>query len=117
MVDNQTNILCGVAHNLVAERNAMSKNGVIIMHTVIDKRTKKLISMDVQSHGFIFMRITKKVLKELVDETKREYNLQYKKKRIKNVEMVQDLIKSIADRQILTRLQRKPHVIPVVTMV
>lgn len=117
MVDNQTNILCGVGHNLVAERNAMSKNGVIIMHTVIDKRTKKLISMDVQSHGFIFMRITKKVLKELVDETKREYNLQYQKKRIKNVEMVQDLIKSIADRQILTRLQRKPHVIPVVTMV
>ncbi len=117
MVDNQTNMLCGVAHNVVATRNAMSKNGVIILHAIIDKKTKKLVSMDVQSHGFIFMRITKKVLQELLDETKVQYNLQYKKKRIQNTEMVELLIKNIADRQILNRLQRKPVVIPVVTMV
>ena len=117
MVDNQTNMLCGVSHNVVATRNAMSKNGVIVLHAIIDKKTKKLISMDVQSHGFIFMRITKKVLKELLDETKVQYNLQYKKKRIKSMEMVEVLIKNIADRQILNRLQRKPVVIPVVSMV
>lgn len=117
MVDNQTHMLCGVANDIVSERQAMSLNGVIIMHTIVDKKSKKLISMDVQSHGFIFMKLTKKVLKELLDETKREYNLQYKKKRIKDMQMVETFIKNIADRQILNRLQRRPLVIPVVTMV
>ena len=117
MVDNQTNQLCGVSSHIISERQAMSLNGVIIMHTVIDKKTKKLINMEVQSHGFIFMRLTKKVLKELLDETKKQYNLQYKKKKVRNVEMVEDLIKNIADRQILNRIQRRPLVIPVVTLV
>lgn len=117
MVDNQTHMLCGVSNDIVSERQAMSLNGVIIMHTIVDKKSKKLISMDVQSHGFIFMKLTKKVLKELLDETKREYNLQFKKKRIKDMQMVETFIKNIADRQILNRLQRRPLVIPVVTMV
>jgi len=117
MVDNQTNTLCGVANKIVSERQSMSLNGVIIMHTVIDKKTKKLISMDVQSHGFIFMRLTKKVLKELLDETKRQYNLQHKKKQLKSIETIEMLIKNIADRQVLNRVQRRPLVIPVVTLV
>ena len=117
MVDNQTHSLCGVANKIVSERQSMSLNGVIIMHTVIDKKTKKLISMDVQSHGFIFMRLTKKVLKEFLDECKIQYNLQHKKKQLKNIESIEILIKNIADRQILNRIQRRPLVIPVITMV
>ena len=117
MVDNQTYSLCGVANKIVSERQSMSLNGVILMHAVIDKKTKKLISMDVQSHGFIFMRLTKKVLKEFLDECKVQYNLQHKKKQLKNNESIEILIKNIADRQILNRIQRRPLVIPVITVV
>ncbi|MBT6143261.1 ribonuclease J [bacterium] len=117
MVDNQTNTICDVSSHIVSERQAMSLNGAIVMHAVVDKKTKKLISMEVQSHGFIFMKQTKKVLNDLMEETKRSYNTQYKKRQIKDGASVEMLIKSIADRTVLNKLQRRPLIMPVVTMI
>jgi ribonuclease J len=65
LVDNQSGGLSDISYNIISERQAMAGNGVIVLNVSYSKKFKKVSKIDIQSHGFIYMKETKKVLEEM----------------------------------------------------
>lgn len=114
LVDSQTMTLSGIANHIVSERQAMSLNGVVIITANINKKTKELISAKTESHGFIFMRSTQKVLEEITRDSIEAYNkLQKKQKSKLSIKQAEKDFKSVIDRNFLKRIERRPLVVPI----
>lgn len=115
LVDNQSNVLSGIANHIVSERQTMSLNGVVIVTANIDTKTGQLKSAKTQSHGFIFMRSTEKVLEEITRDSIDTYN---KINRKNSKKLTPDLIaaefKTVIDRNFMNRIERRPLVIPII---
>jgi mRNA degradation ribonuclease J1/J2 len=118
LVDNQSNVLAGIATHIVSERQAMSLNGVVIVTANIDSKTGKLKSAKTESHGFIFMRSTEKVLEEITRDSIEAYNQLHDKqdRRITSKEAAAEL-KQVIDRNFMRRIQRRPLVVPIINEV
>ncbi len=118
LVDNQSNVLAGIATHIISERQAMSLNGVVIVTANIDAKTGKLKSAKTESHGFIFMRSTEKVIEEITRDSIEAYNNLHDKKdkRVTPKEAAAEL-KTVIDRNFLRRIQRRPLVVPIINEV
>ena len=118
LVDNQSNVLAGIATHIVSERQAMSLNGVVIITANIDSKTGKLVSAKTESHGFIFMRSTEQVLDEITRDSIEAYN-QLHNKSDKNLDpkKVAAEFKTVIDRNFMRRIRRRPLVVPIINKV
>jgi mRNA degradation ribonuclease J1/J2 len=118
LVDNQSNVLAGIATHIVSERQAMSLNGVVIITANIDSKTGKLVSAKTESHGFIFMRSTEQVLDEITRDSIEAYN-QLHDKSDKNLDpkKVAAEFKTVIDRNFMRRIRRRPLVVPIINKV
>lgn len=118
LVDNQSNVLAGIATHIVSERQAMSLNGVVIITANIDSKTGKLVSAKTESHGFIFMRSTEQVLDEITRDSIEAYN-QLHDKSNKNLDpkKVAAEFKTVIDRNFMRRIRRRPLVVPIINKI
>ena len=117
MVDNQAPKLCGVASEIVSERQAMSLNGTVIINVVLEAKRPVLKYLNVESHGFIYMRETKKVLQDVENEAKKLINMHLKGRKSANKAELVAFLKSTMDRVLTRNIQRRPLVIPIVSMI
>lgn len=117
MVDNQAPKLCGIAMNIVSERQAMSLNGMILINVILESKRPVLKSLSVSSNGFIYMRETQKVLKDVEEESKKLLNIHLKNNKRVNKGELEAFLKSTLDRVVTKNLQRRPLVIPNVLFV
>ncbi len=117
MVDNQAPKLCGVASHIVSERQAMSLNGAIVISVNLISNKPQLHSVGVEAHGFIYMRQTQKVLKDMEAEAKKLVIRHLKGRKKANKGEIQAFLKSALDRVIVRNLQRRPLIVPIVNFI
>ncbi|MBI95780.1 ribonuclease J [bacterium] len=112
MVDNQAPKLCNVASEIVSERQSMSLNGVILINVVMESKRPVMKSLSISSKGFIYMKSTEKVLKDVEAESKKLINMHLKGRKRVNKGELEAFLKSALDRVVTKNLQRRPLVIP-----
>lgn len=117
LVDNQSNVLAGIATHIVSERQTMALNGVVIVTANIDSKTGKLKSAKTESHGFIFMRSTEKVLEEITRDSIEAYNALHSRKDKLSTKEASAELKQVIDRNFMRRIQRRPLVVPIINEV
>lgn len=118
MVDNQNGSISDIASHIISERQAMSLNGIITPVIIVDKKSQKSIRSFTETHGFIFMRETDKVIAELNKEARQAYdNYKHNKKGRVDWEKATVYIKGQLDRKIIRRLERRPLINPIIIQV
>lgn len=118
LVDNQTHKLSTIANHIVSERQAMSLNGVIVINVVLKKKDMKPQRIYTQSHGFIYMHETKKLLGIINKEAENVFKSGIKSKG-KNPETyeIEKAVKQHIDKIITKKIQRRPLIVPLVTLI
>jgi len=115
LLDNQNRGLSNIASHIMSERQAMSLNGVITPIIVIHKKTKKVLKVYTESHGFIFMKQTKKVITNINQEARKAFDNYSKNKKGKiDFNKATVYIKSQLDRVITRQLERRPLINPII---
>lgn len=113
MIDNSSNSLSDVASHIISERQSMALNGVIIPSISIDYRSKKLRRVNVTAHGFIYMKETESILKEIEKEAKESFNRYRKKQKGKlNIEDCERYMRGQLQRLVSNKLERMPLLTP-----
>jgi len=101
-----------VAMNIVSERQAMSLNGMILINVVMESKRPVMKSLSVSSNGFIYMKETQKVLKDVENESNKLINMHLKGRKRVNKAELEAFLKSTLDRVVTRNLQRRPLVVP-----
>ena len=118
LVDNQTHKLSTIANHIVSERQAMSLNGVIVINVVLKKKDMKPQRIYTQSHGFIYMHETKKLLGIINKEAENVFKSGIKSKGKKpETYEIEKAIKQHIDKIITKKIQRRPLIVPLVTLI
>jgi len=115
LLDNQNGGLSNIASNIISERQAMSLNGSITPIIIINKGTQKSIRTYTESHGFIFMKQTKKVIADINREAKKAYDYYQEGKKGKiDMQKATTYIKGQVDRKVIRQLERRPLISPII---
>jgi ribonuclease J len=115
LIDNQSPKLSTVANHLISERQYMAQNGAIVTTVVVNKKTKKLLSVQTESHGFIYMRQTKKILKSVDDTTKESFKTFMKNRKGNlNSNELKAYLKGQIQRVVNDKIERYPLIVPVI---
>ncbi len=117
MVDNQTNTLSSIANHLIQERQSMGNNGIIIFNITIRKKTMALENVNTQSHGFIYMNQSSKILKILNTQIEKHCKTLKTNTKITKTNEVEKLLKKNLERYLQRKLHRKPLITPIVNFV
>jgi len=115
LLDNQNGGLSNIASHIISERQAMSLNGSITPIIVINKATQKSVRVYTESHGFIFMKQTKKVIADINREAKKAYDYYQQGKKGKiDIQKATTYIKGQVDRKVIRQLERRPLISPII---
>lgn len=101
---------------VISERQAMSQNGVVVVNVLLNKKGKLLTDPRIETKGFVYMGEEVAILKELEKETKAALNSALNKKNLKKKAEVELYLKRSLDRKITDLIERRPLLVPVVTV-
>ena len=111
LVDNQSGDLSGIASHILSERQAMAYNGIIIA-TIKTTDQKFIKDINIESHGFIYLTETTKILNEIKLQIKLGYeSILEKNKKLPDTELIKAQLRSIANKTITNKLERRPLII------
>lgn len=103
-----------VRKDVIAERQQLADDGVIVMGITISKKNRQIIAgPDIQMRGFVFVKDSENVLKELIAIYK-ETIQEYISKPYANIEEVRTLIIDKSLRFIRRETGKRPLVIPII---
>lgn len=107
-----------IGTQVIADRQTMAENGVLVLLLTVDIKTKKLIrDPDMVSRGFIYMTESDEVLARLTQEAKETYNkIIAKNPGIKRGE-VKSMIRAALDKTTHRTIDRRPLILPVIAEV
>ena len=104
-----------IGSKVLLERQALAENGVIIVTLKIHKKTRQMIDAPrIETRGFIYLKESEEILKEVRAQIKEKYAILMKKHPKPGVQNIQDYITSVIDKYTHRKLQRRPLIVPIV---
>jgi ribonuclease J len=103
---------------VLRDRKILSKDGIFVIIVVIDKETGRVkTSPDIISRGFIYLRESKELLKEVRKKTIGIVHHAVGKRKIVNTAYIKNEIRNQLGEFFFQKTQRRPMVLPVVIVV
>jgi len=107
-----------VGEVVLRDRKILSKDGIFVIIVTIDKETGKVkTSPDIISRGFIYLRESKELLKEVRKKTIGIVNHAVGKRKIVNTAYIKNELRNQLGEFLFQKTQRRPMVLPVVIVV
>jgi ribonuclease J len=104
-----------VGEVVLRDRQVMSKDGMFVILMVVDKKTGKLISQpDIISRGFIYMKGSEDLLKEVKHEVRKAVESKGKVKAEANWAYIRSEVRDQIGDFLFQRTERRPMILPVV---
>lgn len=104
-----------VGEVVLRDRQVMSKDGMFVILMVVDKRTGKLVQQpDIISRGFIYMKGSEDLLKEVKHEVRKTVESKSKVKAEANWSFIRSEVRDQIGEFLFQRTERRPMVLPVV---
>lgn len=104
-----------VGEVVLRDRQVMSKDGMFVILMVVDKSTGKLIQQpDIISRGFIYMKGSEDLLKEVKHEVRKAVESRGKVKAEANWAFIRSEVRDQIGEFLFQRTERRPMVLPVV---
>ncbi|MBX4188281.1 MAG: ribonuclease J [Candidatus Doudnabacteria bacterium] len=104
-----------VGEVVLRDRQVMSKDGMFVILMVVDKRTGKLMQQpDIISRGFIYMKGSEDLLKEVKHEVRKAVESKGKVKAEANWSFIRSEVRDQIGDFLFQRTERRPMVLPVV---
>jgi ribonuclease J len=103
-----------VGNIVLADRKAMAQEGIFVVITVFDSKSKKFItSPDIISRGFIYMRENEKFINDVRNDIKRFLNEAIEGKQV-DLNAIKAELRDYLNKALYQKTQREPMVIPVI---
>lgn len=100
---------------VIAERQKLAENGVIIITLKVKQKHKKLIGNPViETRGFIYMKESEEIIREINKKVKKKYEEFTKKHPRPGKENIKQYVTSVVDKYTHKKLARRPLIVPVV---
>jgi len=107
-----------VGEIVLRDRKILSKDGIFVIIVTIDKETGRVkTSPDIISRGFIYLRESKELLKEVRKKTIGIVNHAVGKRKIVNTAYIKNELRNQLGEFLFLKTQRRPMVLPVVIVV
>jgi ribonuclease J len=107
-----------VGEIVLRDRKILSKDGIFVIIVTIDKESGKVkTSPDIISRGFIYLRESKDLLKEVRKKTIGIINHSVGKRKIVNTAYIKNELRNQLGDFLFQKTQRRPMVLPVVIVV
>jgi ribonuclease J len=107
-----------VGEIVLRDRKILSKDGIFVIIVTIDKETGRVkTSPDIISRGFIYLRESKELLKEVRKKTVGIVNHAVGKRKIVNTAYIKNELRNQLGEFLFLKTQRRPMVLPVVIVV
>jgi len=107
-----------VGEVVLRDRKILSKDGIFVIIVTIDKETGRVkTSPDIISRGFIYLRESKELLKEVRKKTIGIVNHAVGKRKIVNTAYIKNELRNQLGEFLFQKTQRRPMVLPVVIVV
>ena len=104
-----------VGQVVLRDRQAMAKDGMFVIITVVDSKTGKVIGKpDIISRGFVYLRESKELLSQTRKKTKEIINQTTSSEHTANFNYVKENIRDKIGQLLYTKTQRRPMVLPVI---
>jgi len=104
-----------VGQIVLRDRQAMAKDGMLVIITVINSKTGKVIGEpDIISRGFVYLRESKELLSQTRKKTKEIINQTASSEHTVNLNYVKENIRDKIGQLLYTKTQRRPMVLPVI---
>ncbi|MBD3328226.1 hypothetical protein GF340_02880, partial [Candidatus Peregrinibacteria bacterium] len=103
-----------VSANVIMDRQKLSQNGVIVLLFTVNQKTKKLLDeVNIISRGFIYMKESEKLVKEITETSQNAYKKILEKRPDAKRQEIKKYIQETVDRHIHDKLNRQPLILPV----
>ncbi|MFH0907105.1 MAG: ribonuclease J [bacterium] len=107
-----------VGQVVLRDRQAMAKDGMFVIITVIDSKTGKIIGQpDIISRGFIYLRESKELLNQTRKKIQEIIIKTSSSEHTSNSKYIKDNIRDKIGQLLYTKTQRRPMVLPVIIKV
>lgn len=107
-----------IGNVVIHERKLLSDDGLLALIVTIDTKTKKIMSSPtVISRGFIYMKSNEEFTSKLVQEATSTIDFEIKKMKVINTNSLKNTVSLLLSRLIYEQTQRKPMIIPIITMI
>ncbi len=104
-----------VGEVVLRDRTVMSKDGMFVIIMVVDKKTGKLTQQpDIISRGFIYMKGSEDLLKEVKHEVRKAVESKSKVKAEANWSYIRSEVRDQIGEFLFQRTERRPMILPVV---
>ncbi len=104
-----------VGEVVLRDRQVMSKDGMFVILMVVDKLTGKLVSQpDIISRGFIYMKGSEDLIKEVKHEVRKAVEAKGKVKSEANWAFIRSEVRDQIGDFLFQRTERRPMILPVV---
>lgn len=104
-----------VGEVVLRDRQVMSKDGMFVILMVVDKLTGKMVSQpDIISRGFIYMKGSEDLLKEVKHEVRKTVESKGKVKSEANWAFIRSEVRDQIGEYLFQKTERRPMVLPVI---
>jgi ribonuclease J len=104
-----------VGEVVLRDRQVMSKDGMFVIIMVVEKKTGKLIQQpDILSRGFIYMKGSEDLLKEVKHEVRKAVESKGKNKAEANWAFIRSEVRDQIGEFLFQRTERRPMILPVI---
>ncbi len=100
---------------VLRDRQVMAQDGMVVIIITVDRRTGKLVNtLDIISRGFIYMKGSVDLIREIKHEIRKVVETQNHKPHEANYAYIRNQIRDQIGEFLFTRTQRRPMILPVV---
>jgi ribonuclease J len=104
-----------VGEVVLRDRQVMSKDGMFVILMVVEKKTGKLLQQpDIISRGFIYMKGSEDLLKEVKHEVRKSVESKSKVKAEANWAYIRSEVRDQIGEFLFQRTERRPMILPVI---
>lgn len=100
---------------VLRDRQVMAQDGMVVVIVTLDRRTGKIVNnLDIISRGFIYMKSSEDLIREVKHEVRKVVETQNNKPHEANYAYVRNQIRDQIGEFLFQRTQRRPMILPVV---
>lgn len=104
-----------VGEVVLRDRQVMAQDGMVVIIMTVDRRTGKLVSsLDIISRGFVYMKSSEDLIRELKHEVRKVVETQNNKPHEANYAYIRNQIRDQIGEFLFARTQRRPMILPVI---
>jgi len=100
---------------VLRDRQVMAKDGMVVVIMTVDRRTGKIVnSLDIISRGFVYMKGSEDLIREVKHEVRKVVETQNHKPHEPNWAYLRNQIRDQVGEFLFQRTERRPMILPVI---